>query len=422
MLTKIIAIACLTVRGAARSRVIALLMSLTVLGVVVFPFMIKSDGTAAGLARLFINYAFGLAVTILSVAAAWNAAGAVALDVAERRMDILMTKPVRVIEIWLGKWLGLTAINAAMLVLAGLLIYGGLWLTTWRELPSPAQRAQLWNDVLAAHSYLSAVHTTTTNTTAVVLPGGEYTWHFTAHTAARHSSGLALQFRFATSRVERQMPVHGSWQIALGDNTTPLVYQADYTPNMDHTLKIETASPSGRITATYRNTETNEPAAVVFEHANGARLLQRECGFLNNFARALLLALARLAFFTALGVTIGSAVSFPVAVFTAFAFLLIAALSGWINAETFLIMESAPARGWMEGLGQVSARCVAHLTHWSMPPLTRFDPLDFLSVGLVIPWQLVLRAWVMLVLIYGGATGLLGAWLLNRREIGSATQ
>ncbi len=420
MLAKIIAMALLTVRGAARSRVIALLMSLTVLGVALFPFMIKSDGSAQGLAQLFINYAFGLAITILSVAAAWTAAGAVSLDIAERRTDILMTKPVRSAEIWLGKWLGLMAINAAILILAGLLVYGGLWLTTRRELPSPAQRGQLWNEVLAGHSYLAALRTATNAAATVVQPGNTYCWQFRTGGAERNQTGLTLQFRFATSRVERQMPVHGSWRITFDDHPAPLVFQADYTPNMDHTLQIKPWLPSDVITATYRNTETNEPAAVIFAHANGVRLLRRECGFLSNFARALLLALARLAFFTALGVTIGSAVSFPVAVFTAFAFLLIAALSSWINAETFLIMENTPGGGWTKSLGHISTRCVAHLTRWIMPPLTHFDPLDFLPFGLAISWRLVWQAWVILVLIYGGIMGLLGAWLLRRREIGAA--
>ncbi|MBI2437369.1 MAG: hypothetical protein HYV36_00940, partial [Lentisphaerae bacterium] len=149
------------------------------------------------------------------------------------------------------------------------------------------------------------------------------------------------------------------------------------------------------------------------------RLLIHESSFESNLLRGLLLALARLAFFSALGLTAGMLFSFPVAVFTAFAFLLITGLSGLLGAAPPVAAgESAP--GWLAAVLNVALRSLIQLERWITPPLARFEPLSFLPTGAFIPWSLVGQAWGILVLAYGGVLALLGIWLFSRREMGLA--
>jgi len=426
MLTRLLAISGLTLRTAIRSRVFALLIAMVVICVAGLPLVIKSDGTAAGQAQLFLHYAFGLTVVLLSIAAAWSAAGAVSLEVSGRQMHVLVTKPVHAAEIWVGKWLGLMGINLVMLLLAGGLMYGLLrWNTRSAMLPADA-RASLRDEVLAAHSFVAPEQTDATpplpgfgSMLTAVPPAGTQSWYFHVPGKPRAGEALFLQFRFATSRIERQSPVAGLWLTTADDAAGPGRIPGSYTPHVGHTLKLPPAAPGQRLTITYKNVETAAPATVLFAADAGVRLLIRESSFESNFLRALLLALAQLAFFSALGLTAGALFSFPVAVFASFAFLFITGLSGWIGPEALMAgVEMSPA--WLADLLNAATSGITQTAHWITPPLARFDPLNFLPTGAFIPWLLVGKAWGILALVYGGALAGLGIWLFSRREMGLA--
>jgi hypothetical protein len=423
---KIIAISGLTLRAAIRSRVFALLTAMVVVCIAGLPLVIKSDGTAAGQTQLFIHYAFGLTVVLLSIAAAWSAAGAISLEVAGRRMHMLVTKPVHTIEIWLGKWLGLMTINLVMLGLAGGLIYGLLRWTTRNAALSAADKISLREEVLTAHSFIAPEQPSAQpapsgvgRTMFAVPPAGTQSWIFRVPERVRPDNALFLQFQFATSRIERQMPVTGLWLINTDDYQKPFRALSFYTPHAGHALKLPPAAPGQQLTVTYKNVETAEPVTVLFSADNGAQLLIRESGFESNFIRALLMVLARLAFFTALGLAAGALFSFPVAVFTAFAFLFITGLSGWIGADT-LTAEVDLTPAWLAGLLNAAIHGIIQLANLITPPLARFEPLNFLPVGAFISWALVGAAWGVLAIGYGGALAAASIWMFSRREMGLA--
>ena len=426
MLTRILAIAGLTLRTAIRSRVFALLIAMVVICIAGLPFVIKSDGTAAGQTQLFIHYAFGLTMTLLSIAAAWSAAGAVSLEISGHQMHVLVTKPVHAFEIWLGKWLGLMTINLVMLGLAGGLIYGLLRWTTRDAVLSADDQVSLREEVLTAHSLITPEQSVAKPVSSrvgrimfAVPPAGTQSWIFRVPERVGAGDALFLQFQFATSRIERQMPVTGLWLIGADDSPEPYRKLDSYTPHVGHVLKLPSAAPGQRLTVTYKNVETAVPATVLFAADTGMQLLIRESGFESNFIRALLLVLARLAFFTALGLTVGALFSFPVAVFTAFAFLFITGLSGWIGAGALMTeVDLTPA--WLASLLNAATYGIIKLAHFVTPPLARFEPLNFLPAGTFIPWTLVGAAWGVLAICYGGALAVLGIWIFSRREMGLA--
>jgi hypothetical protein len=338
-------------------------------------------------------------------------------------MHILVTKPVHAAEIWLGKWLGLMTINLVMLGLAGGLIYGLLRWTTRNAVLSADDQISLREEVLTAHSFIAPdqpPHPSGAGRTMfAVPPAGTQSWIFRVPERVRPGNALFLQFQFATSRIERQMPVTGLWLITADDAARPLRVLSSYTPHVGHALKLPPAAPGQRLTVTYKNVETAEPATVLFAADSDAQLLIRESGFESNFIRALLLVLARLAFFTALGLTVGALFSFPVAVFTAFAFLFITGLSGWLGAEA-LMAEADLSPAWLAGLLNAATYGIIQLANFITPPLARFEPLNFLPAGAFIPWTLVGTAWGILAVGYGGALAASGIWMFSRREMGLA--
>ena len=218
MLSKILAISGLTLRTAIRSRVFGLLIAMVVICIAGLPLVIKSDGTAAGQTQLFMHYAFGLTMTLLSIAAAWSAAGAISLEVAGRQMHVLVTKPVHAAEIWLGKWLGLMTINLVMLGLAGGLIYGLLRWTTRNAVLSADDQVSLREEILTAHSLVAPEQPVSKpapsgagRTLSAVPPDGTQSWIFRVPEHVRPGDALFLHCLLYTSpsprdRTRSRMP------------------------------------------------------------------------------------------------------------------------------------------------------------------------------------------------------------------------
>ena len=126
---KILAIAWLTWKAAFRFRLFLVIAVLLLAAVVGIPILIKSDGTARGFTEILITYTLSAITALLGLSTLWLSCGTLARDIEECQMQIVATKPVARWQIWLGKWLGIVSLNAALLFLSGACVYG---LLQWR--------------------------------------------------------------------------------------------------------------------------------------------------------------------------------------------------------------------------------------------------------------------------------------------------
>jgi len=143
---RITSVAGLTMKAAMRFRLFPVLFVFLMLIIFGLPAVIKDDGTARGLTQILLTYTLGLSTVVLGLSTLWLACGTLARDVEECQMQVVAVKPIARWEIWLGKWIGLMALNAILLAAAGIAIYS---MVLWRasKLP-PAQQAVLKNEVL----------------------------------------------------------------------------------------------------------------------------------------------------------------------------------------------------------------------------------------------------------------------------------
>ena len=111
---RIIAIAGLTMRTAIRSRLLMLAACGVALAVFGLPAVLHGDGTLGGQVQLLLYYPLGFTGMLLALGAVWAGAAMVAVEVDRGTAALLVTKPVRPIELWLGKWLGLLVWNFAI--------------------------------------------------------------------------------------------------------------------------------------------------------------------------------------------------------------------------------------------------------------------------------------------------------------------
>src|SRR6058998_4125441 len=119
LMKRLFAIAKLTLKAAFRYRLVQILTLLLLGAVIGLPLVIKHDGTARGFTQILLTYTLGVITTLLGFSTLWLACGTLARDIEEAQMQVVAVKPIARWQIWLGKWLGLVALNAALLAVAG---------------------------------------------------------------------------------------------------------------------------------------------------------------------------------------------------------------------------------------------------------------------------------------------------------------
>src|SRR5512145_2734036 len=116
---RIFVIARLTWKAAFRFRLFWVLSALLMGSVVVLPLLLKHDGTARGFTQILLTYTLSVITTLLGLATLWLGCGTLARDIEDCQMQVVAVKPIARWQIWLGKWLGLLMLNAALLAVSG---------------------------------------------------------------------------------------------------------------------------------------------------------------------------------------------------------------------------------------------------------------------------------------------------------------
>src|SRR5512145_2595069 len=145
---RLFAIIWLTWKAAFRFRLFLVVAVLLLAAVVGLPLLIKDDGTARGFTQILLTYTLSTITALLGLSTLWLACGTLARDIEECQMQIVAVKPIARWQIWLGKWLGLMSLNAALLAISGGAVF---FLLQWRatRLPEAEQRI-LRNEVFVA--------------------------------------------------------------------------------------------------------------------------------------------------------------------------------------------------------------------------------------------------------------------------------
>src|ERR1039458_9789045 len=136
---RLLAIAWLTWKAAFRFRLFLVIAVLLLAAVVGLPILIKDDGTARGFTQILLTYTLSAITGLLGLSTLWLSCGTLARDIEECQIQVVATKPIARWQIWLGKWLGIVTLNAALLAISGACVYG---LLQWRSgaLPAAGQK------------------------------------------------------------------------------------------------------------------------------------------------------------------------------------------------------------------------------------------------------------------------------------------
>jgi hypothetical protein len=455
---RILAISWLTWKAALRFKLFLVIAVLLVLAVVGLPLVIKDDGTAQGFTQIILTYTLSAITALLGLSTLWLSCGTLARDIEECQIQVVATKPIARWQIWLGKWLGIMLLNAALLAISGGCVYG---LLQWRATKLPeAEQKNLREQILvargsakeqnkdaqidaAAEKILQERLKSSPVTTAdlpevkkqireqvkadfqLVPPGYTKLWQIDLGFAKNflRDKPLQLRVKFNSAQKSASGTFVLAWQAGSAETTNYWQSEAmSLAPDTFHEFAIppNLFNKSGVLTIVVANPNNT---ALLFPLDDGMEVLYPEGGFAMNFVRGLGIIFCWMALMAALGLTSASFLSFPVATFFSLAMLAVVLSSGTL--EDAIETGSVAAGNEETGVAGHSVADAVLIPAFKkmlavINLVKNFSPIDSLSTGRAITWGELGVAFAQIVLLMGGIIGIAGIVLFNRRELATA--
>ena len=457
---RILAIAWLTWKAALRFKLFLVIATLLILAVIGLPLVIKDDGSAQGFTQIILTYTLSTITALLGLSTLWLSCGTLARDIEECQIQVVATKPVARWQIWLGKWLGIVSLNAALLALSGGCVFGLLQYRA-SKLPIAVQQTLREQILVARGSAKEASHEAEIEAATdqvlkekiksaaieskadvlelrnqvreslradsqVVPPSYMRTWKIDLGFAKNHLAGKPLQLRvkFNTAQGTATGTFDALWRV--GDPPKTKLWQNEepmsLAPDTFHEFLIppDLFDENGVLTIQFANPNNT---ALLFSPQDGMEVLYPEGGFALNYARGLGIIFCWMALLAALGLAAASELSFPVAAFFALAMLLVVFSSGTLaeSVESGSVAAGNAEKGIAGHSIADGVLIPAFKGVLAVVSLAKnFSPIDALSTGRSITWGELGLAFTQIVLVLGGLFAMAGIALFSRRELATA--
>jgi hypothetical protein len=448
----------LTWKAAFRFRLFIVVAGLLLAAVVGLPILIKDDGTARGFTQILLTYTLSAITGLLGISTLWLACGTLARDIEDCQMQVVAVKPIARWRIWLGKWLGIMTLNAALLGISGLGLYT---LLLWRATKLPAEEQKtLRNEILVARGAVKPKNVeadikdeaeqrlkerlaknpvSATDLQEVrrqilervkaeyelVPPGYTRQWVLDLGRAKDKLRDRPLQMRVKFNSADKSPSgaFAAMWQFGVPRKTRLAQSQPmSLAPETFHEFQIpeNLFDENGLLTVAFLNANNT---TLIFPVDEGIEVLYPQGRFGPNFARGLGVIFCWMGLLSALGLFAASFLSFPVAAFFAAGLLAVV-----FSTKT---LESAVTEGTLGHFNSETGTAdrlpvdvvaiPAFKAILQVIQLAKgFSPVDSLSTGRSITWGELGRAFGDIVLILGGPFALMGMAILTRRELATA--
>ncbi|MCX6915412.1 MAG: hypothetical protein NT167_20605, partial [Verrucomicrobia bacterium] len=394
---------------------------------------------------------------LLGLSTLWLACGTLARDIEDCTLQVVAIKPVARWQIWLGKWLGIMSLNAALLTLSGASVYG---LLQWRATRLPADQQKILRDEVLVARGSAKVASLDKEIQAetdrllrerlqknpglkadiaevrrqileqikaeyqIVPPGYVHEWEIDLGSRSGVTNGQPVYLRIKFNAADRSTSgtFEGRWRVGV-PRKTPLWHSEvmSLAPDTFHEFQFPGyVDDKGVLTVAFVNANNT---ALLFPLEDGLEVLYPQGGFGLNFMRGVGIIFCWMALLATLGLASASFLSFPVAAFLSLGVLTLALSSGTIS--------NAVTEGTLMGYNSETGRSGHSAVDIVAIPIFRgvleminlaknFSPIDALSTGRSVSWADLARAFGQIVLLLGGCIGLFGIIVFSRRELATA--
>jgi hypothetical protein len=455
-MNKILTVAGLTWKSAFRYRLFWIMAALLVAAVVGLPLILQDDGTAKGLTQILLTYTLTAVTTLLGFATLWLSCGTLAKDVEDCQMQVVSVKPIARWQIWLGKWFGILSLNAALLLISGVAIYGLLQYRA-NKLPQD-QQAILRNEIFISRAsarrppmnlnplidkllaqfvkknpgltdyqigeYRQQIAGRVMAEWTEVAPANFRTWGVDLHSLGDRirSEPMQLRIKFHTANPNPDAEYWTEWVIGPTNSASAVDIREKLPPDSFQEISVppNLLDDRGILWVGVYNPQNT---ALSFPIEDGFELLYPETTFAVNFARGLAVIFCWLALLASIGLAFASFLSFPVAAFASLAVLLMGLSSGTIGTVVehgtiagFDSEKSAFGHSPMDVVMVPVFRGALKIIHLVLG----FSPIDDLSSGRSIRWSQLGMAFTQIILLLGGFFCVCGIIFFTRRELATA--
>lgn len=121
------AVARVTIREALRQKSATAMLVLLAVVLPVLGFTVSGDATLPGRAQMFLDWSLRMSRLLLGLMTVFVACGTIAWELKYKQAYITLVKPIPRWQFLVGKWVGIALLNAALLVVVGLVIEGFTW-------------------------------------------------------------------------------------------------------------------------------------------------------------------------------------------------------------------------------------------------------------------------------------------------------
>ena len=371
----------LELKAFVRSKALAMLTVVSVAWMLVFPYVVKGDGTADGAREIYIRYSLGGVFALLTVALLASATGSLAKERATKRLQLTLVRPVRYFTVALGKIAALVTVGAFVLAVAAAILAGRTDLSARCNhvlspvMPSPREEAKTMYASymkdpdtpeaakkakpevvlrLLEQKAVDRYDTIPTNTTV--------TWTFPASSLPALPS---VRMRF-TNQYEMRQDVRGVFRLGGLEGVVSNVTQAVLTVPLVASGTAGAGAEDAKLS--FRNDGTS---SLMFRPRKDLNLLVPADAFGWNLVRAWVEMVSVLALIVSFGMFLSASLSRPVALFVAIVLLAVCEMSTSVLEQYPDSLETDP----IDRIGLALTRVAAEATH----PISELSPLEALS-------------------------------------------
>lgn len=406
-----------------RTKTLAMLLAASVGWMLVFPYVVKGDGTAEGMREMYVRYSLGGVFALLTVTLLASATGALAKERAAKRLQLTLVRPVRYFTVALGKTAAYAAVGSLVLAVASALLALRTDLSVRCNhvfspvMPTPREEALTRYDAymkdpetpeavkkakksvvlrILTQKALDYYQTVATNETA--------TWSFpqipNPQSPTPNTSSLSVRMRF-TNQFEMRQELRGLFRFGNLEGTVSNITQAVLTVPLRWTGSA--AEAEGKLL--FRNLGGS---ALMLRPRKDLHLLAPADAFGWNLLRAWLEMSAVLALVIAFGMFLSASLGRPVALFVAIVVLLVSEMSPSVVEQYPDSLETDR----LDRIGLALSRAAAEITH----PISELSPLEALSKDECVETREVVRTLLVDLAAIPLFLSLLAAFVIPRKQ------
>ena len=452
---RIWAIASNTIAQAIRLKSAGIIIVLLAVLLPMMGLTVVGDQTLKGKLQTFSSYGLSLTSVLLCLLTIVISCYSLTSDLKYKQIFLVATKPIRRHELLLGKFLGVIVLDVLLLTIFSGIVYGLTWSLPWLVKAPQGQRQQADREFFTAR----AVLTPTLDEQAVeqevqrrydqlrkddqipedmtrerVLgqirsqelfrakacePSHEKIWEFDSVRAKDPNDLIFVRYKYRVAGQTLDTQIAGAWKI--GDIRPLKTGQPPGTPifaveriettqtELEFAVPAACVAADGYVGLVFFNDPQNNTQTIILDDL---KVMYRTGSFEGNFLRVAGMILVRLVFLAAMGVSVSTWLSFPVAVLICLA----AYTSGMING--FIIESIKSLSSTLTILYAFSIQPIL----WFIPKFDeQFNPTDYLVEAKTLGWLFLAQAWGVTALIKSGLLLLVGMWIFRHREISKTT-